>query len=38
MMDNVDECEAVSGSSRETDVLEEKLPQFHFVHHKSHTT
>jgi hypothetical protein len=34
------ECGAVGGMriGREIEVLGEKLPQYHFVHHKSHMT
>jgi hypothetical protein len=35
-----DECGAVGGMTigRGTEILGENLPQFHFVHHKSHMT
>jgi hypothetical protein len=37
MMD--DECGAIGGMIvRKTEVLGENLPQWHFVHHKSHMT
>jgi hypothetical protein len=34
----VDECEAVSGMTGETEVLGKILPLCHFAHHKSHMT
>jgi hypothetical protein len=35
-----DKCGAVSGMriGRETEILGENLPQYHFVHYKSHMT
>jgi hypothetical protein len=32
------ECGAMVGLSRETEVFGENLSQFHFVHYKSHIT
>jgi hypothetical protein len=40
MIEVDDDCGAIGGMriSRGTKVFGENLPQFHFVHHKSHMT